>query len=177
MDDLTYNPIKNGTPTETRDKLMSLFSFSSEGDGAYYTDIASRYLQLVVKLIYEAGVPREIKTIAKLTNVKHMNEFFKEHSNEVEIVDEVEIEEEVAVGNNNALMLPEDDLSDFFAPAEPKTGRIKKTVIEKRRRSVTKLQQGMQQIKNILDDEFPEEIVEGCLTRLKMQLGELLESD
>ncbi|HER2169560.1 TPA: hypothetical protein VJS58_001853, partial [Streptococcus pyogenes] len=32
-------------------------------------------------------------------------------------------------------------------------------------------------IKKVLDDEFPEEIVEGCLTRLKMQLGELLESD
>lgn len=30
MDHLTYNPIKNGTPTETRDKLMSLFSFSTE---------------------------------------------------------------------------------------------------------------------------------------------------
>jgi hypothetical protein len=178
MDDLTYNPIKNGTPTETRDKLMSLFSFSSEGDGAYYTDIASRYLQLVVKLIDEAGVPREIKTIAKLTNVKHMNEFFKEHSKEIEIVDEVEveIEEDVAVGNT-AVVLQDDDLSDFIAPTEPKTETIKKTVVEKRKRSVTKLQQGMQRIKNILDDEFPEEIVEGCLTRLKMQLGELLESD
>ena len=37
---------------------MSLFQFSSEGDGAYYTDIASRYLQLIVKLIDEAGVPK-----------------------------------------------------------------------------------------------------------------------
>ena len=35
----------------------------------------------------------------------------------------------------------------------------------------------MQRIKKILDDEFPEGIVEGCLTRLKMQLGEFLESD
>jgi hypothetical protein len=133
----------------------------------------------VVKLIDEAGVPREIKTIAKLTNVKHMNEFFKEHSNEVEVVDEfeVEIEEEVIADGNMAVMLPDNDLSDFIAPAEPKTETIKKTVVEKRKRSVTKLQQGMQQIKNILDDEFPEEIVEGCLTRLKMQLGELLESD
>jgi conjugal transfer pilus assembly protein TraD len=178
MDDLTYNPIKNGTPTETRDKLMSLFSFSSEGDGAYYTDIASRYLQLVIKLIDEAGVPREIKTIAKLTNVKHMNEFFKEHSIEVEIEEEVEIEveEEVVVGKAK-LASEDDDLSGFIAPLEQKTETVKKTVVEKRKRSVTKLQQGMQHIKKILDDEFPEEIVEGCLTRLKMQLGELLESD
>ncbi|MBZ5752761.1 type IV secretion system DNA-binding domain-containing protein [Metabacillus rhizolycopersici] len=178
MDDLTYNPIKNGTPTETRDKLMSLFSFSSEGDGAYYTDIASRYLQLVVKLIDEAGVPREIKTIARLTNVKSMNEFFKEHSIEVEIEEEIEVEvEEKVVVGNATLASQDDDLSGFIASAEPKTETIKKTVVETRKRSVTKLQEGMQRIKKILDDEFPEEIVEGCLTRLKMQLGELLESD
>jgi type IV secretory pathway TraG/TraD family ATPase VirD4 len=178
MDYFTYNPIKNGTPTETRDKLMSLFSFSSEGDGAYYTDIASRYLQLIVKLIDEAGIPREIKTIAKLTNFKYMNKFFREHSIEEEIEEEVEVEveEEIAVGKE-ASTSGDDDLSDFFASNEQMTEKVKKTMVEKRTRSVTKLQEGMQQIKTILDEEFPEEIVEGCLTRLKMQLGELLESD
>jgi type IV secretory pathway TraG/TraD family ATPase VirD4 len=178
MDHFTYNPIKNGTPTETRDKLMSLFSFSSEGDGAYYTDIASRYLQLIVKLIDEAGIPREIKTIAKLTNFKYMNKFFREHSIEEEIEEEVEVEveEEIAVGKE-ASTSGDDDLSDFFASSEQMTEKVKKTMVEKRTRSVTKLQEGMQQIKTILDEEFPEEIVEGCLTRLKMQLGELLESD
>lgn len=177
MDNLTYNPIKNGTPTETRDKLMSLFSFSSEGDGAYYTDIASRYLQLVVKLIDEAQVTRDIKTIAKLTNVDSMNDFFKEHSIQEEIEEdiEVEVEEEVAVGKASASS--DDDLSGFVAPSEPKVEIVKKKVVERRKRTVTKLQEGMQRIKNILDDEFPEEIVVGCLTRLKMQLGELLESD
>ena len=178
MDDLTYNPIKNGTPTETRDKLMSLFSFSSEGDGAYYTDIASRYLQLVVKLIDEAGVPRDFKTIARLTNFKYMNEFFKEHSIEVEIEEEieVEVEEKIVIGKPEQMSL-DDDLSDFIAPSEPKIETVKTIVLEKRKRSVTKLQEGMKRIKKILDDEFPESIVEGCLTRLKMQLGELLESD
>jgi type IV secretory pathway TraG/TraD family ATPase VirD4 len=176
MDHLTYNPIKNGTPTETRDKLMSLFSFSSEGDGAYYTDIASRYLQLVVKLIDEANISREIKTIARLTNFRYMNEFFQEHSIEQEIEEEVEteVEEEIVVGSSESI---DDDLSGFLAAEEPKTEKVKKTVVEKRRKTVTTLQEGMQRIKKILDDEFPEEIVEGCLTRLKMQLGELLESD
>jgi type IV secretory pathway TraG/TraD family ATPase VirD4 len=176
MDDLTYNPIKNGTPTETRDKLMSLFSFSSEGDGAYYTDIASRYLQLVVKLIDEANISREIKTIARLTNFQYMNAFFQEHSIEQEIEEEVEteVEEEVVVGSSESA---DDDLSEFLSAEEPKTAKVKKTVVERRRKTVTRLQEGMQRIKNILDDEFPEEIVEGCLTRLKMQLGELLESD
>lgn len=177
MDNLTYNPIKNGTPTETRDKLMSLFSFSSEGDGAYYTDIASRYLQLVVKLIDEAQVTRDIKTIAKLTNVDSMNDFFREHSIQEEIEEdiEVEVEEEVAVGQASASS--DDDLSGFITSSEPKVEIVKKKVVERRKRTVTKLQEGMQRIKNILDDEFPEEIVVGCLTRLKMQLGELLESD
>ena len=178
MDDLTYNPIKNGTPTETRDKLMSLFSFSNEGDGAYYTDIASRYLQLVVKLIDEAGVPRDIKTIAKLTNHKYMSEFFREHSSQVEIEEEfeVEVDEEVIV-ERQAPSTKDDDLSGFIANAEPKKETVKKMVVEKRKRYVTKLEEGMQRIKKVLDNEFSEEIVEGCLTRLKMQLGELLESD
>jgi conjugal transfer pilus assembly protein TraD len=176
MDDLTYNPIKNGTPTETRDKLMSLFQFSSEGDGAYYTDIASRYLQLIIKLIDEAHVPRDIKTIAKLTNPKYMNQFFKEHSSVEEIEEEFEVEEEVVIQKDKQASL-DDDLSDFIAPSEPQTETVKKTVKKKRTRSVTTLQEGMKRIKSILDDEFPEEIVEGCLTRLKMQLGELLESD
>ncbi|MCM3594172.1 TraG/TraD/VirD4 family protein [Metabacillus idriensis] len=177
VDHLTYNPIKNGTPTETRDKLMSLFSFSTEGDGAYYTDIASRYLQLVVKLIDEANVPRDIQSIAKLTNVKHMIAFFKKHSIEEEIEEEVEVDMEEKVVTGQASASGDDDLSDFVTPKEPKTKTRKKTVLEKRTRSVTKLQEGMQRIKNILDDEFPEDIVEDCLTRLKMQLGELLESD
>ncbi|MBT2710537.1 DUF853 family protein [Pseudomonas sp. ISL-84] len=177
MDDLTYNPIKNGTPTETRDKLMSLFSFSNEGDGAYYTDIASRYLQLVVKLIDEAGVPREIRTIAKLTDFKYMSEFFKDHSIQEEIEEEFQIETEEEVLIEQTGKASDDDLSDFFVPSEPKTETVKKTVTQKRKRYVTKLQEGLQQIKETLDHEFPEDIVEGCLTRLKMQLGELLESD
>jgi type IV secretory pathway TraG/TraD family ATPase VirD4 len=176
MDDLTYNPIKNGTPTETRDKLMSLFQFSSEGDGAYYTDIASRYLQLIIKLIDEAHVPRDIKTIAKLTNPKYMNQFFKEHSSVEEIEEEFEVEEEVVIQKEKQASL-DDDLSDFITSSEPQTETVKKNVKKKRTRSVTTLQEGMKRIKRILDDEFPEEIVEGCLTRLKMQLGELLESD
>jgi type IV secretory pathway TraG/TraD family ATPase VirD4 len=176
MDDLTYNPIKNGTPTETRDKLMSLFQFSSEGDGAYYTDIASRYLQLIIKLIDEAHVPRDIKTIAKLTNPKYMNQFFKEHSSVEEIEEEFEVEEEVVIQKDKQASL-DDDLSDFITSSEPQTETVKKNVKKKRTRSVTTLQEGMKRIKRILDDEFPEEIVEGCLTRLKMQLGELLESD
>lgn len=177
MDHLTYNPIKNGTPTEIRDKLMSLFSYSTEGDGAYYTDIASRFLQLAVKLIDEARVPRDIQTIAKLTNVKYMNEFFKEHSIQEEIEEEieVEIEEEVVASQSSACQ--DDDLSHFIASTEPKTETVKKTVLAKRKRSITKLQEGMQRIKTILDEEFPEDLVEGCLTRLKMQLGELMESD
>lgn len=115
---------------------MSLFSFSSEGDGAYYTDIASRYLQLVVKLIDEAGEPREIKTIARLTNFKNMNEFFREHSIVEEIEEEVLVDKPIQTSQD-------DDLSVFFSSSEPKVKIVKKTVVEKRKRSVTKLQEGM----------------------------------
>ncbi|MCM3597912.1 TraG/TraD/VirD4 family protein [Metabacillus idriensis] len=87
----------------------------------------------------------------------------------------MEIEEEIIVGQSSASQ--DDDLSHFIASTEPKTETVKKTVLAKRKRSITKLQEGMQRIKTILDEEFPEDLVEGCLTRLKMQLGELLESD
>lgn len=177
MGDLTYNSIKNGTPTETRDKLMSLFSFSTEGDGAYYTDIASRYLQLIVKLIDEAGVPRDIKTVSRLTNLKYINEFFKEHTFEEKIEVEVPTKVIEKVELETSKEFQDNDLSAFLAPSEPETKTVEKTIIEKQIRTVKKLEKGMQHIKEILDDEFPGEIVEGCLTRLKMQLGELLESD
>ncbi len=175
-DQLTYNPIKNGTATETRDKLLSLFTFSSTGDGAYYTDIASRYLQLIVKLLDTAGVPRELGTILKLTSMEYRTIFFRELSSEEEIEEEVTVaqEEEETIQTP-----PEEDLTDFLHIEEPQeraepTG---KKTIKKRKRKVVILQDGLQQIKTILDREFPEDLVKGCLTRLKMQLGELLESD
>jgi hypothetical protein len=177
LDDLTYNPIKNGTPTETRDKLMSLFTFSNEGDGAYYTDIASRYLQLVVKLIDEAGVPRDIKTIAKLTHFNTVNEFFREHSHLQEIEEEVEVEIQEEIPAETISPGSDDDLSGFLSPSTKENETATKTVLEKRKRTITVLDGGMQKIKKVLDDEFPKELVEGCLTRLRMQLGELLESD
>ncbi|WP_347552999.1 type IV secretion system DNA-binding domain-containing protein (plasmid) [Pseudalkalibacillus hwajinpoensis] len=181
LDDLTYNPIKNGTPTETRDKLMSLFTFSTEGDGAYYTDIASRYLQLVVKLLDEAKVPRDIQTIYELTDRKSIQSFFKKNSTEREIEEEIEVEEEVAIEEAQA-STDENDFSDFGdftveAPQETQTKTMKKTFLEKKSRKVTYLEEGIEDIKNILDRDFPEDLIEGCLIRLKMQLGELLESD
>ncbi|WP_137791926.1 type IV secretion system DNA-binding domain-containing protein [Bacillus sp. E(2018)] len=162
----TYNPIKNGTPTETRDKLMSLFSFSTEGDGAYYTDIASRYLQLIIKLIDESNETRDLHTITKLTNLSQTKKLFQNETREQEISEEFETTIEVEP--------PHDDLDDFTGtPKQKETKVIKQT----RNVTVSVLSEKLQRIKNTLDDEFPSEIVEGCLTRLRMQLGELIESD
>ncbi|MGA4722101.1 type IV secretion system DNA-binding domain-containing protein [Fictibacillus nanhaiensis] len=162
----TYNPIKNGTPTETRDKLMSLFSFSTEGDGAYYTDIASRYLQLIIKLIDESSETRDLHTITKLTNLSQTKRLFQKETREEEISEEFETTIEVEA--------PQDDLDDFTG-----TPKSKETKVFKQTRNVTVsvLSEKLQAIKNTLDEEFPSEIVEGCLTRLRMQLGELIESD
>jgi DNA helicase HerA-like ATPase len=162
----TYNPIKNGTPTETRDKLMSLFSFSTEGDGAYYTDIASRYLQLIIKLIDESNETRDLQTITKLTNLSQTKRLFQNETTEQEISEEYETTVEVEP--------PPDDLDDFTGtPKQKETKVIKQT----RNVTVSVLSEKLKVIKNTLDDEFPSEIVEGCLTRLRMQLGELIESD
>jgi type IV secretory pathway TraG/TraD family ATPase VirD4 len=162
----TYNPIKNGTPTETRDKLMSLFSFSTEGDGAYYTDIASRYLQLIIKLIDECNETRDLHTITKLTNLSQTKKLFQEKTTEQEISEEYETTVEVEP--------PQDDLDDFTGTPKKKE---RKVIKQTRNVTVSVLNEKLQRIKNTLDDEFPSEIVEGCLTRLRMQLGELIESD
>jgi type IV secretory pathway TraG/TraD family ATPase VirD4 len=172
MDNLTYNPLKNGTPTETRDKIMSLLSFSSEGDGAYYTDIASRFLQLVIKLLDEANIPRDFHQIARLSDYKRLQQFFTEHSEEKQIEEEFEETEELI----EEAVFVEDDLSTFLEGpkvASAKTEDKKRT----RTRKVMVLQEGLKKIKQTLEDEFPKEIVESCLTRLRMQVGELLESD
>jgi GTPase SAR1 family protein len=164
---LTYNPIKNGTPTETRDKLMSLFSFSNEGDGAYYTDIASRYLQLIIKLIDESGATRDLPTITRLTNLKHIQAFIRNQTYEKEVQEETITE--VAASTDTQ------ELDDFLGT--PQKDSEKKTVKEMRTVSVSLLADGVKRIKDTLESEFPKEIVEGCLTRLRMQLGELIESD
>lgn len=186
LDGNTYNPIKHGTITETRDKLMSLFQFSTEGDGAYYTDIASRYLQLIIKLLDQSGVPRSIEMIKQLTGIQARNEFFKAQAitKEIEETYEEEVEEPVETTEEEETPASSDtDDFDDFLPAsgrtkqKPKEATVKKTVTRKRKRNVTSLEKGLQHIKEILDDEFPEDIVEKCLTRMKMQLGELLESD
>lgn len=162
----TYNPIKNGTPTETRDKLMSLFSFSTEGDGAYYTDIASRFLQLIIKLIDECNETRDLHTITKLTNLSQTKKLFQEKTTEQEISEEYETTIEVEP--------PQDDLDDFTGTPQKKE---RKVIKQTRNVTVSVLSEKLQSIKNTLDDEFPSEIVESCLTRLRMQLGELIESD
>lgn len=195
LNDLTYNPVKHGSATEVRDKVMSLFTFSTEGDGAYYTDIASRYVQLIVKLIDRAGLPRDLKTITELTNMKRLSQFFQDQKRDETIIDYVDevVTVDLPTGEDEEDPEPEkepeqhDLLADMMGevPAEApkqkrlrrKTEKVETTIKVKRERTVSVLEDGLQEIKQILDEEFPEEIIEGCLTRLRMQLGELLESD
>lgn len=171
-EDYSYNPLKHGTVTEIRDKIMNLFEWSEP----YYKNFSSRYLQLVVKLIEEAELPRTLESVYRLTNITLVNELFKEktETKEVEETVTVEVVEEAAAASEDsqeAEMLAA--LGMAAAPQEKKT----KTVTKIQKKTVTYLKEGLQSLKDTLSKDFSDEEAERCLNGLRNQLGELLESD
>lgn len=241
VDSYTYNPIKHGTPTEIRDKIMNLFEWSEP----YYKNFSSRYLQLVVKLLDETGTKRELQNVYKLTGLE-VFKFFQSFEKTKEIEVEVEVErveeipedqpeentdssqEEDQLASLGLIQEPEqkakqpeisqeeDQLASLFGsvpnqeedqslfgsmppeaeetPEETPKKREKAAVKTKKKKSEKKktrkvkvmelqkqtvkyLDDNLQELKDIFVSILADEEAERCLTGLKNQLGELLESD
>ncbi|WMX58975.1 TraM recognition domain-containing protein [Peribacillus sp. R9-11] len=227
VDSYTYNPIKHGTPTEIRDKIMNLFEWSEP----YYKNFSSRYLQLVVKLLDETGTKRELQNVYKLTGLE-VFKFFQsfEKTKEIEVEVEVERVEEIPEDQpeentdssqeedqlaslglipepeqeaKQAEITQEDEFASLFGSIPPETEETpeetpkkrekaavktkkkksekKKTrkvkVMEIQKKTVKYLDDNLQELKDIFVSILADEEAERCLTGLKNQLGELLESD
>lgn len=171
-EDYTYNPLKHGTVTEIRDKIMNLFEWSEP----YYKNFSSRYLQLIVKLIEEASLPRDLETVYKLTSAALVEDVFKNNLQTKEIRNEIteeieEAEEEAAVSQE------EDMLASLGFEQQPPASKKTKTVTRIEVKEVSFLKEGLQKLRDTLSKDFSDEETERCLTGLRNQIGELLESD
>lgn len=166
-DSYTYNPIKWGTATEIRDKIMNLFDWSEP----FYKNFCSRYLQLVVKLIRATDSEQDLYTVLKLLNFDNVKRLFMSCYEEEEIEEEIEVNAE----NTDSSMNAEDD-DPFAAINAVVQVKTKTKEIKKEKRIIRKLRPDLQE----LLDKFAEYENEDSfknLTGLRTQLGELLESD
>mgnify|MGYP002550645217 CR=1 FL=1 len=171
-EDYTYNPLKHGTVTEIRDKIMNLFEWSEP----YYKNFSSRYLQLIVKLIEEAGLPRDLETVYKLTSAALVEDVFKNNLETKEIRNE--ITEEIEEAEEEAAVSQEDDmLASLGIEEQPPASKKTKTVTRIEVKEVSFLKEGLQKLRDTLSKDFSDEETERCLTGLRNQIGELLESD
>lgn len=152
----TYNPIKYGTPTEIRDKIMNLFDWSEP----FYKNFASRYLQLVVHLINGTDLTRDLYSVLRCLSTKEIGNLFREQMITEEI--EVEVEEEI-----------ENGMEDPFATL----GGSTKKKTRKEKRQVQKLPAHLVELKSKFDEFLSNDDSDKNLTGLRNQLGELLESD
>ena len=167
-DNYTYNPIKYGTPTEIRDKIMNLFEWSEP----FYKNFSSRYLQLVVLLIDAAGLERDIQTVFELLSVSNVQEVIKNCYEEEEMEEEIEVELEKDSFDKKTVN--DDDPFASIDDEESEKMIVKEKRIEKR--TVQRLPLDLLHIARSFQD-FYDEDSEKNLTGLRNQLGELLESD
>jgi hypothetical protein len=154
----TYNPIKYGTATEIRDKIMNLFEWSEP----FYKNFASRYLQLVVRLINGSDLTRDLYSVFRCLSTKEVGKVFDSQMIIEEI--EVEVEEET-----------EPSTEDPFANLEGPHPTNKRT--RKEKRQVKKLPEHLQELQVKFGEFLNNDDSERNLTGLRNQLGELLESD
>ncbi|MGG4335940.1 type IV secretory system conjugative DNA transfer family protein [Priestia aryabhattai] len=165
----TYNPIKNGTPTMVRDKIMSLFTWSNE----YYTNHCSNFLQLLIQIFDKFGVSRDLKSVYKYTDQsKLMDLLEQQHEKVIEKVLVEDIDNKVKEDNPKE----DKDVIDVFGLA-PKTVDSSKEVTENEE---PKYKEVVKTKRNPIADEFQEElesIPDDVIQGLKTQLGELVRSD
>ena len=130
LDTMTYNPLKHGSPTVIRDKLMNLFEWSEP----YYKNQCSRFLQLLVKMLDDYKKPRDLQTIYCYLDERNLVGFFNENSQEIEIEvegeDEEENSEEKEDGFASALFGEEKKSNVKTTPKKKKTKKQKVRIMD-----------------------------------------------
>ena len=162
---MTYNPIKHGTPTMVRDKIMSLFTWSNE----YYTNHCSDFLQLLIQIFDQYDIPRDLKHVYKYTDsTKLLNLLEKKHktiTEKVLVKASDEIKQEVNPKENS-------DVLSVFGMNHQK--------VEESKQEKGKYQEIQKKVYDPVAKEFQEEleaIPDDVLQGLKTQLRELVRSD
>ncbi|GAB6483162.1 TraM recognition domain-containing protein [Bacillus cereus] len=173
---LTYNPIKHGTATMVRDKLMALFKWSND----YYTNHCSRFLQLLILIFDKYNVPRDIEHVHKYCDPqKLMNLLEQQHKI---VIDRVPVEEEKETSKVKEVNSNEDaGVAAAFGMA-PSTQQESKVELAKEETSKQEIQYKEIKRKEVdsVAQEFQDElstIPDDVLQGLNTQLSELIRSD
>lgn len=88
LDELSFNFLKHGSPTQLRDKVMNLFEWSEP----FYKTNCSRFLQLVFRMLRDFDQPIELETVYQLTSQKKVAAFLTKMNERS--VEEIKIVEE-----------------------------------------------------------------------------------
>lgn len=171
IDDVSFNPLRHGSPTQLRDKLMNLFEWSEP----YYKNQCSRFLQLLLRMITEYGLKRDLHTVYHLMNVKQLAKFLQQKQQEAII----ELQEEV----NDMEHVPKeiDDISSLFEGMEEDSKEVQG---EKKIRRIREVDpEKMSKVRFYQERFFGSEEEEdggmdlNLIQNLRTQIAELLESD
>jgi len=116
LDDLSFNFLKHGSPTQLRDKVMNLFEWSEP----FYKTNCSRFLQLVFRMLRDFEQPIDLETVYQLTSQKKVAAFLTAMTEQA--VEEVEIAEEPSKLSIPILVKKE-------LPEDPQEQNLQKTVV------------------------------------------------
>jgi type IV secretory pathway TraG/TraD family ATPase VirD4 len=176
LDSVTYNPLKYGTPTVVRDKLMALFEWSEP----YYKTQSSRFLQLLAGMMNDYHLQQDLHTFYHYMNPSELKSFLESQVIEQVIEEEIEIEvdetsNEESVSEENA---DHDELVSAFGanekPITQKTAVATKKMVKQIKKTVVKV---MDDKAKYYYQKFFSEIDLEAIGNLRNQIAELLESD
>lgn len=165
VSDMTYNPIKQGTATMVRDKIMALFEWSEP----YYKNNCSRFLQLLIQIFDTYNIPRDLQHIYKYTDLVKLNNLLEQKHKVV--IEKVPVE-----GATKEQPKTDEDsgvLAAFgMAQGPKKTNEEVKTEVQ--------YKEVQQKITDPVAQDFQERLAtfpEAVFQGLQSQVGELIESD
>lgn len=85
IDELSFNFLRHGSPTQLRDKVMNLFEWSEP----FYKTNCSRFLQLVFRMLRDFNQPIELETVYQFTAKSTVARFLTEQTERAKVMVEV----------------------------------------------------------------------------------------
>ncbi|WP_336766147.1 TraM recognition domain-containing protein [Paenibacillus sp. USHLN196] len=85
IDELSFNFLRHGSPTQLRDKVMNLFEWSEP----FYKTNCSRFLQLVFRMLRDFDQPIELATVYDFTAKSKVARFLAEQTERAKVMIEV----------------------------------------------------------------------------------------
>ncbi|WP_028401065.1 type IV secretory system conjugative DNA transfer family protein [Ectobacillus panaciterrae] len=166
VSDITYNPIKQGTATMVRDKIMALFEWSE----VYYKNNCSRFLQLLIQIFDKYNIPRDLQHIYKYTDLVKLNNLLEQQHKVV--IEEVPVE---GISQEK----PKEDEDSRVLAAFGMAQETQETKEEAKSEGIQYKEVKTKVMDSVAQDyqerlaTFPEDVFQG----LQSQVGELIESD